>query len=198
MYKLYLDKSEDFTCEVSVKNASLKGSMARLIVESDGLNLVFNGKIEGDKCIIPVKKLRGLLDENTRGNMHLEVIVEDTYFKPWKSDFVVEEHTSVKVKVNEQHQKSNKPMVEVKVNPISKYINGNPRTPRPTAKRKGINVYTPLNEISTICKKFGIRKNNLKKRKDDFLEIIKEYFKANSEYNKHSKSILSNITNFLN
>ena len=115
MYKLYLDKSEDFICEIQVKNASLKNSMARLVVEStDGPNFVFNGKIENGKCVVPIHRLKGLLDENTRGNMHLEIIVENTYFKPWSSDFIVEEHTSVKVKVNESKQPT-KPSVTVKV-----------------------------------------------------------------------------------
>src|SRR4051812_25552733 len=99
-YKLYTDKNENFECEVSVKNASTKGSIARLIIESEGVSLIFNGKIQGEKCVIPVRRLKGLMDENVRGKMHLEVIVEDTYFKPWESEFIVEEHTSVKVKIN--------------------------------------------------------------------------------------------------
>lgn len=183
-YKLYVDKNENFECEVSVKNASLKGSLARLIVESEGLNLVFNGKLEGDRCVIPVKRLRGLLDENTRGNMHLEVIVEDTYFKPWQSDFIVEEHTSVKVKVNEA-KKSNKPIVEVKMN-------------QPSNKpAKGINVYIPLKEISLICETFGIKKNNIGTRRNDFVLLMKEYFEVNPEYSRYKGTILSNIKNFL-
>jgi hypothetical protein len=185
-YKLYVDKNESFECEVSVKNASLKGSIARLIIESDGLNLIFNGKLEGDRCVIPVKRLKGLLDEHTRGNMHLEVIVEDTYFKPWQSDFIVEEHTSVKVKVNETKH-SNKPMVEVKVNAPSKVA----------TKKKGINVYIPLKEISLICETFGIRKQNIGTRRNDFVLLMKEYFQANPEYRYHKGTILSNIRNFL-
>ena len=114
MYKLYTDKSEDFSCEIQIKNASLKGSIARLVVESaDGLSFIFNGKLEQDKCIVPIRRLKGLIDENTRGNMFLEIIVEDTYFSPWKSEFIVEEHTSVKVKLDEQKQPT-KPSVTVK------------------------------------------------------------------------------------
>lgn len=83
-YKLYTDKQEVFECEVAVKNASLKNSVARLVVESENLDLVFKGKINDGKCIVPIRKLKGILDENTKGNMSLEVIVEDTYFKPWE------------------------------------------------------------------------------------------------------------------
>ncbi len=184
-YKLYTDKNDEFSCEISVKNASLKNSIARLIVESpEGVNLVFNGKIDGDKCVIPIKRLKGLIDENTRGNMHLEVIVEDTYFTPWKSDFVVEEHTAVKVRVNENKEASNKPVVQVKVS-----------APKP--QKKGINVYVPLKEISTICEMFGIRRKNLQKKKHEFVQILKEYFDSNSEYKNHKSTILSKLPTFM-
>ena len=36
MYNLYLDKSENFECEVAVKNASMKDAFARMIVETGG------------------------------------------------------------------------------------------------------------------------------------------------------------------
>ena len=196
-YKLYTDKNESFECEVSVKNASLKNSIARLIVESiDGPTLIFNGKLNGDRCIIPIKRLKGLLDENTRGNMHLEVIVEDTYFKPWQSDFIVEEHTSVKVKVNEQRQ-SSKPIVRLKTHPILNYVEGKSSELLPSAKRKGINVFVPKKEIAMLCEHFGIRKHNFHKKQKEFVQILKEYFKANPEYNYHVRTILNRIDDFL-
>ena len=184
-YTLYTDKNENFECEVSVKNASMKDSFARLVVESENLNLVFKGKIEDGKCIIPIKKLKGLLEENCRGNMHLEMVVEDTFFKPWESDFVVEEHTSVKVKVNEQKEISNKPIVEVK-----SIINGK-------NTKKQFNLCVPLTEISTICKQFGINKSNIKNTKKDFRFILNEYFKQNKEYINYKNDILSKLSEFL-
>ena len=198
-YKIYTDKNENFECEVSVKNASLKGSIARLIVESsDGPTLVFKGELNGDKCTIPIKRLKGILDENSRGNMHLEVIVEDTYFRPWESDFVVEEHTSVKVRVDEQKQLSNKPIINVKIkSPTSKILTTKQSNIRKPAKIKGINVFVPKKEIGTICEQFGIRKNNFKKKHKDFTKILKEYFKMNPEYNYHIRTILSGIDDFL-
>ena len=184
-YRLYTDKNDEFSCEISVKNASMKNSIARLIVESpEGVNLVFNGKIENGKCIIPIKRLKGLIDENTRGNMHLEVIVEDTYFAPWKSDFVVEEHTSVKVKVTESKESSNKPIVQVKI-------------PQQTLPRKGINIHIPLKEISVICEIFGITKRNVQKKKSEFAQILNEYFNSNKEYKYHKSAILSKLPIFM-
>jgi hypothetical protein len=200
-YTLYVDKNENFECEVAVKNASLKGSIARLIVESDNLDLVFKGRIENDKCIVPIRRLKGILDESAKGNMHLEIIVEDTYFKPWESNYVVEEHTSVKVKIQEQKQSSNKPTVEVKTHPLAKYLDVDPKGTKPTvlkhAKTKGVNLYVPMNEISSLCKQFGINKNNLKSRKKDFAQILKEYFKTNREYIKQQNEIVKRLTTLL-
>lgn len=200
-YKLYTDKNENFECEVAVKNASLKGSIARLIVESEGVNLVFNGTIEGEKCVIPVKRLKGLLDENTRGKMHLEVIVEDTYFKPWESEFVVEEHTSVKVKVNEHKETSNKPVISIRVKekPVIKETKKTAPKPAPKSvpQRKGINVFVPMNEIMNLCIRFDITKDNFQKKKRDFVQLLREYFRANPEYNYHKQTILSGIDSFL-
>ena len=185
-YKLYTDKNDEFSCEISVKNASMKNSIARLVVEADGLCLAFNGKIDGDRCIIPIRRLKGLLEENTRGNMHLEVIVEDTYFTPWKSDFVVEEHTSVKVKVNEEKRVSNKPMVEVK------------SVFKPKIQSKeAVNISVPLKEIASLCERFGIRKRNASKRKSDLSQILKEYFGFNQEYKNHKSAILSKLPKFM-
>ena len=180
-YTLYTDKNESFECEVSVKNASLKGSLARLVVESaDGIGLVFKGKIENGKCVVPIHRLKGLLDENTHGNMFLEVIVEDTYFTPWKSDFTVEEHTSVKVKVNEQRQ-STKPMVTVKAPVV---------TSAPKDKKGNL---VPIMEISRLCKKFGFTRKTLPTHKESFRQLVTEYFKANPEFIPQKKGILGMV-----
>ena len=257
-YKLYLDKSEEFICEIQIKNASLKNAVTRLIVESiDGPTLVFKGEVSGNKCIIPIKRLKGLIDENTHGNISLEVIVEDTYFVPWKDTFSAEEHTSVKVKVDENKQSSNKPIVKIKSisttknnkKQINEHIESEckghlgwkgddkdtgishglcnscmiktcgedfkdvaasmpdnvvknripPSFTNENLKRrkKNINIFVPKKEIATICEQFGIVKRNFNKKQKEFIQILKEYFKANPEYNYHTRSILSGIDDFL-
>jgi len=188
MYKLYLDKQEDFVCEVSVKNASLKGAISRLVIESaQGINLVFNGRIDSGKCIVPIRRLKNLLDENSIGSMFLEIIVEDTYFSPWKSDFIVEEHTSVKVKVDES-KASRKPIIEVRV----------PHVERKTInEQKGINMFIPLHEISNLCNMFGITKSNINKKKEEFKQLLQEYFNANPEFISRKSKILIHIKDFI-
>ena len=103
MYKLFTDKPELFECNIKIEGASLKNSQARLIIETEDLSLLFNGTINKDgKCTIPVKKLKGLLEDNTEGQIKLEVIAEDTYFTPWKSKFQVEASRKITVEVKSQ------------------------------------------------------------------------------------------------
>ena len=45
MYKLFTDKTELFECNVKLEGASLKSSIARIIIESEDVNLLFNGTI---------------------------------------------------------------------------------------------------------------------------------------------------------
>jgi hypothetical protein len=114
MYKLFTDKTELFECSISLEGASLNKSKARLVVETPEYSLLFNGTIsKSGKCEIPIRKLKGLIDENTSGNIRLEVIAEDTFFTPWESDFEVD--ASKKVTVEVKSQTTKKPIVEAKV-----------------------------------------------------------------------------------
>jgi hypothetical protein len=114
MYKLFTDKTELFECSISLEGASLNKSKARLVVETPEYSLLFNGTIsKSGKCEIPIRKLKGLIDENTSGNIRLEVIAEDTFFTPWESDFEVD--VSKKVTVEVKSQTTKKPIVEAKV-----------------------------------------------------------------------------------
>ena len=134
MYKLYTDKQETFECDLFLEGADLKQSSARLIVESNDLTLMFKGTID-DKgnCKVPIKKLKGLMGENTTGDIKLEVIAEDTLIEPWQSDFIVDTAKKVTVEVKSQKTKpqikeSTKPQVKVKsvknyVNPIDEIVN---------------------------------------------------------------------------
>tara|TARA_Y100000389_G_scaffold174504_1_gene184502 strand:+ start:599 stop:1162 length:564 start_codon:yes stop_codon:yes gene_type:complete len=114
MYKLFTDKPETFECDIKIEGASLSNSKARLVVETKDYSLMFNGKINSTgKCSIPIKKLKGLIDESSKGDIRLEVIAEDTYFTPWESKFEIE--ASKKVTVEVKSQTSNKDILKEKV-----------------------------------------------------------------------------------
>ena len=128
MYKLYTDKQETFECDLFLEGADLKQSSARIVVESDDLTLMFKGTID-DKgnCKVPIKKLKGLMSENTTGDIKLEVIAEDTLIEPWQSDFIVD--TAKKVTVEVKSQKQSKPQIkestkpQVKIKSVKNYVN---------------------------------------------------------------------------
>jgi len=104
-YKLYSDKTNKFSCNVELKGADIKKSKARVVIESEEFNYIFNGTIDSKgKCEIIIPKTKSFLSENTRGKIKLEVIADDVFFEPWSSDFFIKNTKDVKVAVNEQEE----------------------------------------------------------------------------------------------
>ena len=167
MYKLFTDKSELFECSISLQGASLKESRARLVVETPDYSLLFNGNIsKSGKCEIPIKKLKGLIDEDTTGNIRLEVIAEDTFFTPWESDFEVE--TSKKVTVEVKTQTTKKPIVEAKVKVKEK--------PTITEKQHVINLFK-------LLIKEDINVDNISFKRNELNNIVATYLQENTVKN---------------
>ena len=106
MYKLYTDKQELFEAKIELTGASIKNSFARLVLESSEWNLTFEGKIDSNGNVkVPIKKLKGVLNEGDKGNLKLEVIAEDVYFKPWEDNFEVSTSRKITVEVKSQSEK---------------------------------------------------------------------------------------------
>ena len=119
-YKIFKDKSEIFSCEITLEGANYKETQVRLILESDDWNIMFNGEIDKNgKCVIPIRKMN-ILEEGTVGKIKLEVIAEDSVFIPWEDDFEVKLSKKVSVKINETKSNSklsnNKSGISVKIN----------------------------------------------------------------------------------
>jgi hypothetical protein len=164
MYKLFTDKAELFECDIKIEGSSLSKSKARLVVETNDYSLMFNGKISSNgKCEIPIKKLKGLIDENSKGNIRLEVIAEDTYFIPWKSDFEV--NASKKVTVEIKSQTYNKPLVESKGPKIKVTNIKETKKSKITEseKRHILNIMKLLIHENVNIKNLSFRKNKLNK-----------------------------------
>ena len=170
MYKLFTDKNELFECSISLQGASLKKSKARLVVETKDYSLLFNGSIsKHGKCEIPIKKLKGLIDEDTTGNIRLEVIAEDTYFTPWESNFEVE--TSKKVTVEVKSQQTKKPILETKVKVKIKN-----KKPTITEKQHIINLFK-------LLIKEDINVDNISFKRNELNNIVATYLKENTVKN---------------
>jgi hypothetical protein len=114
-YNLYTDKANKFNCNIEIEGTSLAKSKVRLVIETDEMSYMFNGKIENTGiCEVNIPKTKHFLPEGTKGNMRLEVIADDVYFEPWASDFNVKTNKKVSVVVAEQVE--DKPRINVIVN----------------------------------------------------------------------------------
>jgi hypothetical protein len=113
-YKLYTDKINKFSCSIQVEGTSLSNSKVRLIVESEDMSYMFNGKLyDTGVCEVKIPKTKSFLSEGKKGVIYLEVIADDVYFEPWVSDFVVEQEKKVNVVIKEQVE--DKPKIKVLV-----------------------------------------------------------------------------------
>ena len=170
MYKLFTDKSELFECDIKLEGASLSKSKARLVVETSDYSLLFDGSISPKgKCEIPIRKLKGLIDENTTGNIRLEVLAEDTYFTPWESDFEVD--ASKKVTVEVKSQTTKKPIVEAKVK-----VKVKNEKPTITEKQHVINLFK-------LLIKEDINVENISFKRNELNNIVATYLKENTVKN---------------
>ena len=170
MYKLFTDKSELFECDIKLEGASLSKSKARLVVETSDYSLLFKGEINSKgKCEIPIRKLKGLIDESTTGNIRLEVIAEDTFFIPWESDFEVD--ASKKVTVEVKSQTTKKPIVETKVN-----VKVKNKKPTITEKQRIANLFK-------LLIKEDINIDNISYKRNALNNIVATYLQENSVKN---------------
>jgi organic radical activating enzyme len=180
-YILYTDRAEDFIAEVDVRNASLTNSTSRIILETNDISYVFNGKIKDGKCIIPIRKMKGMLAEGTKGTMKLEIIVEDVYFSPWSSAFAVDTEKKITVKVHEQIEK--KPSVVIK---------------EVIMPRRTISITEKATtELKNLLIENKITKTNLRKQKKVMKEVVNTYFEKNSNLQDQKHTILKNVLNKL-
>jgi len=161
-YKIYLDKEETFECEASIKNASYKNSSARLIIESEDVNLVFFGNVDKNTITVPIKSLKKYFTENDTAKIKLEVIVENQLVTPWESKVEFDNYNKVEIKEIKNIKQN--PLVEIKVKEEKKEIVTEKQQPVESAKQ---NLLKSLNEeIKKI-------KSNGKLNKEAKKELIK-------------------------
>jgi hypothetical protein len=190
MYKLFTDKVEIFECDVKLDGASLTNSIARIIVESQDVNLLFNGTVSADgKCKIPIKKLKGLLGENSKGTIKLEIIADDTYFVPWSSGFAVQTAKKVTVEIKSQTAEM---IVEsapaVQVTKVKGEIKNN---------KVPLSVQEHIVRIVKILVREDIKLSNLKIKKDRLNNIVAVYLRRSAINEQQKPQIIEGILNKL-
>lgn len=190
MYKLFTDKTEVFECNIKIDGASLQNSQARLIIESEHVNLLFKGTInEHGKCTIPIKKLKGLLSEDLKGEIKLEVIAEDTYFVPWKSEFSVEAAKKITVEVKSQDAQvllENAPKVQ---------ITGIKQEEKVQPKQDVISdaIKEHVVKLVKLLIREDISLENISYRKDRVNTIIATYMRVKEVSTTHAKELVDGI-----
>lgn len=169
MYTLYTDKGEDFKCNIGVEGAKISNTQARLVLKSDNINLLFEGKVSSDgTCTIPIKRLKDVLEEGTKGDIKLEVIAEDTFFTPWEDKFEVKTNKKVTVEVANDTSKS--PIKESKVN-----IKVDIPTPTKQPVQKTEKNHGKI--LSELLVKHGVTLKNLPKNTLKVNNITEKYIK---------------------
>ena len=176
MYTITLDTAKNFECTLKIQGASLNKSKVNLVIESNDMDIRCRGTItEKGKVSIPVKKLKGILEENSKGKMYLEVIAEDSYFTPYKTDYI----TEVSKKVN---LKENVKITEVNQTVIANVTTNHPENIINILKENNVDIFNISHKSkSTQLIQSYIVKNNIKKE----------------EYNKLTEQILSQLITVL-
>ncbi len=186
-YKLYTDKQEIFECNIYLEGASLTKATSRIIVETQDLKLMFEGTIDKDgNCKVPIKKLRGLVSEDTKGTMKLEVIAEDTYFLPWESDFEVDTAKKIKVEVRQQGGRKSAEHSEY----------GNYHKPRMIVqeikKSKPKKSINPVDKVVNVLHKQGIGVSTIYESKKQMIPMLKKY-STKAGYKQGAKKFIKEV-----
>jgi len=178
-YKIELDKASTFECNIKVEGASLKKTKVNLIMESDDFSLKFKGDIDEDgKITVPLSKLKGVIDENKKGNLYLEVIADDTYFTPYETEYITE--MSKKVEVVSVKNKKTPVLAET-------------RQPKVTVQNvKDSKSNLILEHTKTIAHQIISSKLNISNSKDKskILEIVLNYLHKHNINESINKDII--------
>lgn len=197
MIKIYKDKAQTFEFGIKVDGASLKNTKGRLILEQNGLSLLIEGAIDDDgKCKINIPSFSNI--DVQEGNVYLEVIVNNSIFKPWQDKFVLAESVKVENISENLIINDNQPKVSAKIvsNSNQKYnkidyktvlkesIEVFNRSSQINKKRilKEIQSFKPSNNIKEIAKNYNSLIGNLDSNKAKlFMYTISKLENINSE-----------------
>ena len=183
MFKLYTDKNNTFKCKVAIEGANEKTAVARLVIEGESHNLMFDGKIKEGICEVPIGKFKNFDNFKSKGQVKLEVIADDTYFTPWKSEYILEQSRVVTVEMIEDEETSLKPLVEV--TDVS-YIDDSPKV---DTVNHGEIIYKQLVKEGVNTTKYKsfdfLIKNDIKAKR-----VVKKYISENKIIGKTLESTL--------
>jgi hypothetical protein len=193
MYTIQLDQTKNFECNLKIQGASLKKSKINMIIEGDDFDIKLKGIIDSyGKVTIPIKKLKGILDENIKGNMFLEVIADDTYFTPYQTEYLTE--VSRKVEVIGVNGKSKETLTE------SESVNVTDLKPKVTISDiKNDDTLLIKEHVNRINKNITRSNLNIFKKEDKIkvIKTIQNYLTENKVENRLYDKIMSKLYTLL-
>ncbi len=179
MYTISLDAAKIFECSLKVKGVNIKNTKVNLVIESSDIDFRCRGKIdENGKVNIPIKKLKGILDENVSGNMYLEVIADENYFIPFKSEYITEVSKKINIEESVVIKDAEAPVQIVESSIQTTLTTSNPLHSHAIKIIKNmsdqkINIFKSEHKQQVVeCIRSYISKNNIKETEYD--NIIKE------------------------
>ena len=80
---LMIDEENELTFQVQIEGTRPGTAKCRLMLESKGMSLAFEGQSTGDEVSVTLPPLDHIIKEGTY-DMTLEVVVDDRFFEPLK------------------------------------------------------------------------------------------------------------------
>ncbi len=81
--ELMIDEENELTFQVQIEGTRPGSSKCRLMLESKGMSLAFDGQSTGDEVTVVLPPLDHIIKEGTY-DLTLEVVVDDRFFEPLK------------------------------------------------------------------------------------------------------------------
>ncbi len=195
MYDLYLDDPKSIKCKAEISGAENSTKKVRLMLETSGHCMYFNGKVSDNGDIeVPMLSLKNIFKENTKGTLMLEMVVDDTLFIPWQTEFEAKLKKKVAISEIKSHEGGKK--VSMVTTPTLR------KTPEPTPIPKSTQspktIIEHVKSIAKTMKKEKISYKNLSENKMRFGQIIETYIKDNKltadELKKIQGILINHIT----
>lgn len=192
MYTIQLDSSKIFECTLKLKGVNIKNTKVNLVIESNEFDIKCRGQIQEDgKVSIPIRKLKGIINENTQGKFYLEVIADDTYFIPFNSEYVTELSKQINIAESIVFRNSDSPvqLIENSIQGLS----------TPTIKKQDNVSQKTTTHAKKIIKELAKNKINIFKKEDKTkcINYIQQYIEKNNISQNQYDTLLKEIISFI-
>lgn len=165
MLKFHKNKPQTFKCKVEIQGVDNPKITPRLILSpnNSNMNLFFEGKYDNKQCEIVISSTANITN---KGSVILEIIANDTIFKPWKSTYEIVSQEIVVENVELIDSKNNISVQLIEENTDNSYLDVLKKIPTNKRRKKFLeyikNSYRPKKYLLEWSKKELGETNSLK------------------------------------